>query len=163
MILNVSSSCWLQRMQSHIGCICGTFLHCELSNVSSNCPPEMMHSRICFILSFDMSPQVSNISIFIATLVATIKKKLWMPTVTCYSTPHPHQPPCWPSSQPTCPPPRPWPSPVMTSFMNSPLWWRPIIFVDIIKIANDFCTPSCLDPHWPAGLLRGKQIIFYYA
>ena len=24
---------------------------------------------------------------------------------------------------------------------------------------NDFCTPSCQDPHWPAGPLRGKQII----
>ena len=43
------------------------------------------------------------------------------------------------------------------------LWWGPIIFVYIIKIANDFCTPSCLDPHWPAGPLRGNQIIFYDA
>ena len=42
----------------------------------------------------------------------------------------------------------------MMSFHNCGiyiLWWRSIIFVDIIKIANDFCTPSCLDPHWPAG------------
>ena len=39
------------------------------------------------------------------------------------------------------------------------LWWRPIIFVDIIRIVYDFCTPSYLDPHWPAGSLRSKHMM----
>ena len=72
-VLDVSSKCPVERMQSHIGCICLTFLHCVFSNVSSNCPPERMHSRIGCMCT-DVSPQVTYISIFIATLVAALKK-----------------------------------------------------------------------------------------
>ena len=98
---NVSSNDLPERMQSHIGCICLTFLHCVFSNVSSNCLPERMHSHTgCICLTFlhhvfsnvssnylnnrmhsrigymctDVSPQVAYISIFIATLVAALKK-----------------------------------------------------------------------------------------
>ena len=40
-------------MQSHIGCICLTFLHCAFSNVSSKCLPEWMHSHTgCIYLAF---------------------------------------------------------------------------------------------------------------
>ena len=43
--------CCLEKMYSHIGCICLTILHYAFSNVSSNCLPEWMQSRIdciCF-------------------------------------------------------------------------------------------------------------------
>ena len=40
-------------MHSHIDCICLTFLHCVLSNVSSNCLPVRMQRRIgCICLTF---------------------------------------------------------------------------------------------------------------
>ena len=42
---NVSSNCLPEKMQSHIGHIYSTFLHCAFSNVSSNCLPVMMHSH----------------------------------------------------------------------------------------------------------------------
>ena len=42
-----------QRMHSHIGCICLTFLRCEFSNVSSNDLPQRMHSYTgCICLTF---------------------------------------------------------------------------------------------------------------
>ena len=59
----ISASCLLERMQSHIGCICLIFLQCVLSNVSSNCPPKRMHSRIGYMYN-SVSPQVAHISIF---------------------------------------------------------------------------------------------------
>ena len=50
---NVSSNDYSERMQSHIGCICLTFLHFEVSNPSSNCLPVRMQSRIsCICLTF---------------------------------------------------------------------------------------------------------------
>ena len=40
-------------MQSHIGCICWTFLHCVSSNVSSNGLPDKRHCYIgCICLTF---------------------------------------------------------------------------------------------------------------
>ena len=40
-------------MQSHIGCICSTFLHCAFSNVSSNNLPERMRIHTgCICLTF---------------------------------------------------------------------------------------------------------------
>ena len=36
-------------MQSHIDCICMTFLHCAFSNVASNCLPDVRHSYIGYI------------------------------------------------------------------------------------------------------------------
>ena len=40
-------------MQSHIDCICWTFLHCVFLNVFSNCLLEKRHSRIgCICLTF---------------------------------------------------------------------------------------------------------------
>ena len=50
---NVSSNSMPVRMQSHIGCICSTFLHCASLNVSSNHLPEMQHNHIgCICLTF---------------------------------------------------------------------------------------------------------------
>ena len=38
-----------EKRQSHIGCICLTFLHFDFSNVSSNCLHEKLHNHIvCF-------------------------------------------------------------------------------------------------------------------
>ena len=42
----VSSKNLGEMMQSHIGCICLTFLHCVFSNVSSNPLPDLMQSHI---------------------------------------------------------------------------------------------------------------------
>ena len=50
---NVSSNLLPEKMHSHIGCTCLTFLHYAFSNVSSNCLPEKMHSHIgCIYLTF---------------------------------------------------------------------------------------------------------------
>ena len=50
---NVSSNGLPERMHTHIGCICSTFLHCVFSNVSSNGFPERMHTHIgCICLAF---------------------------------------------------------------------------------------------------------------
>ena len=68
---------WLpEKMQSHIGCICLTFLHCVSSNVSSSCLDQNRHihtgctswffSTVCF----QMSPQTVCPSGCIITLVA---------------------------------------------------------------------------------------------
>ena len=46
---NVSSNRLHQRMHSHIGCICLTFLQCAFSNVPSNCLPGRMQSHIGYI------------------------------------------------------------------------------------------------------------------
>ena len=50
------NSWWLnciEKMHSHIGGICLTFLHCEFSNVSSGCLPENRQSHIgCIWLTF---------------------------------------------------------------------------------------------------------------
>ena len=45
---------WLpEKMQSHFGCICLTFLHCVSSNVSSKCLLERMHNHNdCICLAF---------------------------------------------------------------------------------------------------------------
>ena len=48
---NVSSNCLHEKMQSHIGCIYLIFLHCAFSNVSSNCLPERRQSHIGCICS----------------------------------------------------------------------------------------------------------------
>ena len=49
----VSSNCLPERMQSHRGCICSTFLHCAFSNVSSKRLHKMMQSHIgCICLTF---------------------------------------------------------------------------------------------------------------
>ena len=46
---NVSSKRLPEKRQSHIGCICLTFLHFDFSNVSSNCLHEKLHNHIvCF-------------------------------------------------------------------------------------------------------------------
>ena len=37
------------QIQSRIGCICLTFLHCAFLNVSSNCLPEQRHSHTGYI------------------------------------------------------------------------------------------------------------------
>ena len=51
--LNVSSNGLAELMQSHIGYICLTFLHCVLSIESSNCFPERMRCHIgCICLTF---------------------------------------------------------------------------------------------------------------
>ena len=52
-LLNVSSNHLPERMQSHTGYICLTFLHCAFSNVSSNCLHERMQSYTsCIRLNF---------------------------------------------------------------------------------------------------------------
>ena len=43
-VLNVSSNGLHERMHNHIGYICLTFPHCAISNVSSNCFSAMMHN-----------------------------------------------------------------------------------------------------------------------
>ena len=49
----VFSNGLLQRMHTHTGCICFTFLHCVFSNVFSDCLPERMQSHIgCICLTF---------------------------------------------------------------------------------------------------------------
>ena len=48
----VSSKNFGEGMQSHIGCICLTFLHCALSNVSSNGSYQKLRSRIDYIYLF---------------------------------------------------------------------------------------------------------------
>ena len=48
---DVSSKNLGQSRQSHIGCIYLTFRHCAFSNVVSNCLPEKRHSRIGYICS----------------------------------------------------------------------------------------------------------------
>ena len=50
---NVSSN-WLPgRMHNHTGCMYATFLHCGFLNVSSNCLPEWMQSHTgCICLTF---------------------------------------------------------------------------------------------------------------
>ena len=45
----VSSKSLLDRMQSHTGCICSTFLHYEFSNVFSNCLHEKIQNQISWI------------------------------------------------------------------------------------------------------------------
>ena len=50
---NVSSSHLPPRMKSHTGCICLTFPHCAFSNASSYCLPERMQSHTgCICLIF---------------------------------------------------------------------------------------------------------------
>ena len=43
------SNCLPERMQSHIGCIYLTFLHCAFSNVSSKRPSERLHNHTGYI------------------------------------------------------------------------------------------------------------------
>ena len=49
-------------MQSHIGCICLTFLHCAFLNVSSNCLPEKRHSHTDYICLAFLHCVFSNVS-----------------------------------------------------------------------------------------------------
>ena len=58
---NVSSNSMPVRMQSHIGCICLTFLHCASLNVSSNCLPEKKHSRTDYICLAFLNCVFSNV------------------------------------------------------------------------------------------------------
>ena len=58
---NVSSNSMPVRMQSHIGCICSTFLHCASLNVSSNCLPEKRHSRTDYICLAFLNCVFSNV------------------------------------------------------------------------------------------------------
>ena len=58
---NVSSNSMPVRMQSHIGCICLTFLHCASLNVSSNCLPEKRHSRTDYICLAFLNCVFSNV------------------------------------------------------------------------------------------------------
>ena len=59
---NVSSKRLHKRIQSHIGCICSTFLHCAFSNVSSAHLHNRMHSHIgCICLTF-LHCAFSNVS-----------------------------------------------------------------------------------------------------
>ena len=51
MFSNVSSNCLPERMHNHIDCICLTFLHCALSNVSSKCLDLKRQTHICFDFS----------------------------------------------------------------------------------------------------------------
>ena len=53
----------LERLQSHIGCICLIFLRYVLSNVSSNCLPKKTHSLIGCIYSFFSHYVFSNVSL----------------------------------------------------------------------------------------------------
>ena len=46
---NVSSSCLDQNRHIHTGCTSWFFLHCVFSNVSSNCLPERMHNHTGYI------------------------------------------------------------------------------------------------------------------
>ena len=46
---NVSSNGLPERMHTHIGCICSTFLHCVFSNVSSNGLPQKMQSHTGYV------------------------------------------------------------------------------------------------------------------
>ena len=61
MFSNVSSNSMPVRMQSHIGCICLTFLHCASLNVSSNCLPEKRHSRTDYICLAFLNCVFSNV------------------------------------------------------------------------------------------------------
>ena len=67
------------RMQSHIGCICLTFLCCVFSNVSSNRLPERMHNwLVTFVwlsstVSFQMCLQMTGIDGCIITLFNSIQ------------------------------------------------------------------------------------------
>ena len=82
---NVSSNHLLLTMQSDIGCICKTFLHCVFSNESLNGLPEKMHNHtpIAFvwlfpIVYFQMRSQVACLRWCKVTLVAFV----WLfPTV----------------------------------------------------------------------------------
>ena len=48
-----SSQCLHERMQSHTGCICETFLHCVFSSESSNWPRSVMYNYIgCICVTF---------------------------------------------------------------------------------------------------------------
>ena len=58
---NVSSNCLHERMHTHTGCICLTFLHCAFSNVSSNGLYEQMHSHIGCIYSSFLHCVFSNV------------------------------------------------------------------------------------------------------
>ena len=75
---NVSLKQLYERMQSHTGCICLTFLHCAFSNVSSNCLPEKRQSHIgCIRLTFStvrfkMSLQIACLRRGKVTLVAFV-------------------------------------------------------------------------------------------
>ena len=68
---NVPSNCLPERMQSHIGCICSTFLHCAFSNVScvlsmsnwnhEDCKSEEMTNESESMEHLQvLSPQISN-------------------------------------------------------------------------------------------------------
>ena len=61
-LLNVSSHGLHHMRHSHIGCICSTFPHCVFSNVSSNCLPERMQSHIGCICSTFLHCAFSNVS-----------------------------------------------------------------------------------------------------
>ena len=53
MFSNASSNCLYGKMQSHIGCICLTFLHCVFSNVSIKNLDQRRQSHIgCICLTF---------------------------------------------------------------------------------------------------------------
>ena len=54
------------KMQSHIGCICLTFIHCAFSNVALNCLAEKRHIRIgCISLTFLHCASSNDVSNFL--------------------------------------------------------------------------------------------------
>ena len=60
--MRVDTRCLPEACHSHIGCICLIFLHCPLSNVSSNSLHEKMHCHIgCIRLTF-LHCALSNVS-----------------------------------------------------------------------------------------------------
>ena len=64
---NVSSKRVHKRLQSHTGCICLSFPHCALSNAFSNCLHERMHNCTACL---QMCPQMACIRGCIITLVS---------------------------------------------------------------------------------------------
>ena len=60
---DVSSNCLPEQMHSHIGCICLTFLYCGFSNVSSNGLPQRKHSHIGCICFVFLHCAFSNVSL----------------------------------------------------------------------------------------------------
>ena len=67
---NVSSNSLHEKMHCHIGCIRLTFLHCALSNVSSNRLHEKMHCHIgCICFTF-LHCDISDIRINIYFLMS---------------------------------------------------------------------------------------------
>ena len=59
---SVPSNCLPERMQSHIGCTCSTFLQYEFSNVFLICPAQAMHSHIGYSCLPFLHCEFSNVS-----------------------------------------------------------------------------------------------------